>query len=67
MALRISSLSALVAAALVPLYMVLFGHELYAVLEAILAILIFFMHRENLHRLLSGTEPKIGAAHAPSG
>ena len=66
-ALRISSLSALVAAALVPVYMVLFGHGLYAVLEAILAILIFFMHRENLHRLLGGTEPKIGAAHAPSG
>ena len=66
---RISSLSALVAAALVPIYMVLFGHGLYAVLEVILAVLVFVMHRENIQRLLSGTEPRIGAkaAHAPSG
>ena len=49
--------------------MILFGHELYAVLELILAILVFVMHRENIQRLLSGTEPRIGAkaAHAPSG
>ena len=68
-ALRISSLSALIAAALVPLTMALFGHGLYAVFEIILAILVFVMHRENIQRLLSGTEPKIGAkaAHAPSG
>jgi len=64
---RISSLSALVAAALTPIYMLLFGEPLYAVLQFILAILVFVMHRENIHRLMSGTEPRIGAAHAPSG
>ncbi|HTW35667.1 MAG TPA: glycerol-3-phosphate 1-O-acyltransferase PlsY [Rhizomicrobium sp.] len=68
-AMRISSLSALVAAALVPIYMALFGHGLYAVLEVVLAILVFLMHRENIRRLLSGTEPRIGAkaASSPSG
>jgi len=64
--LRISSLSALVAAALVPIYMLLFGHGDYAVLEIVLAILVFVMHRENIRRLLSGTEPRIGAKAAPS-
>ncbi|HUO93457.1 MAG TPA: glycerol-3-phosphate 1-O-acyltransferase PlsY [Rhizomicrobium sp.] len=66
---RISSLSALVTAALVPVYMLLFGHGDYAALEVVLALLVFIMHRENIHRLMSGTEPKIGAtsAHAPSG
>jgi acyl phosphate:glycerol-3-phosphate acyltransferase len=63
---RISSLSALAAAALTPIYMALFGHGLYAVLEIILAILVFVMHRENIHRLMSGTEPRIGAKAAPS-
>ena len=32
-----------------------------AVLLAILAVLIFVMHRENIARLLAGTEPRIGA------
>ena len=58
---RISSLSALVAAALVPLYMALFGEPLYGMFELILALLIFAMHRENIHRILSGQEPRIGA------
>jgi acyl phosphate:glycerol-3-phosphate acyltransferase len=66
--LRISSLSALVAAALTPLAMALFGNPLYAVLELLLALLIFAMHRENIGRLLSGQEPKIGARHnSPAG
>ncbi len=58
---RISSLSALIAAALSPVYMMLFSEHLYAALAAVLAFLIFVMHRENIARLLKGEEPRIGA------
>ncbi|HEX4158871.1 MAG TPA: glycerol-3-phosphate 1-O-acyltransferase PlsY [Rhizomicrobium sp.] len=58
---RISSLSALTAAALAPTYMMLFGTPLYAMLALLLAILIFATHRENLRRLFAGREPRIGA------
>ena len=59
-AFRISSLSALTAAALAPLYMVLFRQPLYAMLALLLTILIFATHRENIRRLLAGQEPRIG-------
>jgi glycerol-3-phosphate acyltransferase PlsY len=58
---RISSLSALVAAVLAPLYMALVGNPQYAMLELVLALSILAMHRENIQRILSGREPKIGA------
>ncbi len=60
-ALRYSSLSALAAAALSPLYMWVFEQPLYVTLSLILALLIFWSHRENIQRLASGSEPKIGA------
>jgi len=60
---RISSLSALVAAALTPIYMMLYGAPLQAMLALILAIFIFALHRENIRRIASGTEPRIGAVH----
>lgn len=60
-AFRISSLSALVTAALTPIYMVLYGTPLQAVLALVLAVLIFAFHRGNIRRLASGTEPRIGA------
>ena len=58
---RISSLSTLIAAALTPFVLLFFHQPLYALLAAVLAILIFIMHRENIARLLSSTEPKIGS------
>jgi glycerol-3-phosphate acyltransferase PlsY len=58
---RISSLSALVAAALSPLYMLVLGPAAYAIGAAILAGLIFVTHRDNIARLRAGTEPRIGA------
>ncbi|HWY62965.1 MAG TPA: glycerol-3-phosphate 1-O-acyltransferase PlsY [Rhizomicrobium sp.] len=57
---RISSLSALVAIALSPVYFFAFGQREYAPLAVMLAALIFFMHRENIRRLLRGEEPRIG-------
>ena len=58
---RISSLSALVAAALAPAYTIAMGNLPYALLALVLAVVIFFTHHENVHRLWRGEEPRIGA------
>jgi glycerol-3-phosphate acyltransferase PlsY len=61
---RISSLSALVAAAATPIYMAFLGPWTYALGTAVLAGLIFVTHRENIQRLLKGEEPRIGQKKA---
>jgi acyl phosphate:glycerol-3-phosphate acyltransferase len=61
---RISSLSALIAIALSSAYFLLLHQDFYAVLALILSALITFMHRDNIRRLLRGTEPRIGAKSA---
>ena len=58
---KISSLSALIAIALSSSYFLLFGHHAYAALALVLSVLITWMHRENIARLLRGEEPRIGA------
>jgi glycerol-3-phosphate acyltransferase PlsY len=58
---RFSSLSALIAAGLAPVYMLMLREPSYAALAAVLAIAIFVMHRENIRRLIAGSEPQIGA------
>lgn len=63
---RISSLSALVAAVLTPVYFVAFGKSHEAFLAVILALLVFFAHRQNIRRLLRGEEPRIGAKSTPA-
>lgn len=57
---RISSLSALVAAALSPIWMLVLGYGSGTVLAIALAVLVFLRHRPNIERLLNGTEPRIG-------
>ncbi|MBZ4192947.1 MAG: glycerol-3-phosphate 1-O-acyltransferase PlsY [Candidatus Contendobacter sp.] len=58
---RISSLSALTAAALAPLYAWLFGLPLiYSAAILIMAILLIWRHRSNIRHLLAGTEDSIG-------
>ena len=57
---RISSLSALVAAALSPIWAALTGHGEMVLLCAALAGLVFYRHAPNIARLRAGTEPKIG-------
>jgi len=61
-AFRISSLSALVAAVLTPIYMILFHRPHDAALAVLLAVLVFIAHRENIRRLLNGAEPKVGSS-----
>ena len=65
--LRISSLSALTAAALAPLYAFLL-HQSRAtlVLALFMAVLVFIRHHANIARLLKGEEPRIGAGKAPT-
>lgn len=57
---RYSSLSALVAAFVTPIFLWWFGHNALASLFAVLTLLLFYMHRENIKRLQAGTEGKIG-------
>jgi glycerol-3-phosphate acyltransferase PlsY len=58
---RISSLSALVAAGLAPVWLLVFGRGQMLALVVILAALVFLRHGANIARLRAGTEPRIGA------
>jgi acyl phosphate:glycerol-3-phosphate acyltransferase len=58
---RYSSLSALVASFVTPIFLWWFGHLALASLFAVLTLLLFYMHRENIKRLQTGTEGQIGA------
>ncbi len=57
---RISSLAALAAAALAPVWAVAVGRPEAAALCAALALLVFWRHGVNIRRLAAGTEPRIG-------
>jgi glycerol-3-phosphate acyltransferase PlsY len=62
---RYSSLGALSAAALSPLYALAFHQGRAAVaLCLVMAVVIYSRHRANIERLLKGTEPRIGAGKA---
>jgi acyl phosphate:glycerol-3-phosphate acyltransferase len=57
---RYSSLSALVASFVTPIFLWWFGQPALASLSAVLTLLLFYMHRENIKRLQAGTEGRIG-------
>jgi glycerol-3-phosphate acyltransferase PlsY len=57
---RYSSLSALVASFVTPIFLWWFGHPALAALFAVLTLLLFYAHRENIKRLQAGTEGRIG-------
>src|ERR1700761_7268450 len=57
---RYSSLSALIASVVTPIFLWWFGHATLAMLFALLSLLLIYMHRENIRRLRAGTEGKIG-------
>ncbi|MCE8524668.1 glycerol-3-phosphate 1-O-acyltransferase PlsY [Ruegeria pomeroyi] len=57
---RISSLSALAAAASSPLWLVFLGHGTTLFLGIALTLLVYWRHSANIARLKAGTEPRIG-------
>jgi acyl phosphate:glycerol-3-phosphate acyltransferase len=58
---RISSLSALVAVSLSPVFAYLFSQDTkLSILCAVMAIIIIAKHHSNIKRLIKGEEPKIG-------
>ena len=64
---RISSLAGLTAAALAPFYaFALHAGYPVIVMATFMAVLIFIRHHENIRRLLSGTEPRIGGSKPPT-
>ena len=58
---RYSSLAALIASALTPATLWLLGQPNIAALFLALSLLLWFMHRANIARLLDGSEGRIGA------
>ncbi len=58
---RYSSLSAIVAAVVTPIWLLTVGDYATAILAALLSVLLIFKHRANIHRLVAGEEPRIGA------
>ncbi|CAG0878780.1 unnamed protein product [Cyprideis torosa] len=58
---RISSLAALIAFAAAPAYLWLSkGIPAYTIAMSIISVFLFWRHTENIKRILSGAEPKIG-------
>lgn len=58
---RTSSLSALAAAALVPLLLVINGRPVLGGVFLLMSLLLVWKHRANIARLRDGSEPQIGA------
>lgn len=58
---RYSSLAALIASAVTPVFLWWRGEATEAVVFLLLSAVLWIMHRGNIGRLLSGTEGKIGA------
>lgn len=57
---RYSSLGALVSFGLLPINILIFDDKKKLIIGIMIAILIFIRHRDNIQRLLKGTERKIG-------
>lgn len=57
---RISSLSALIAALSAPAFLFVTDHAILGFASLFMALLIFLRHRENINRIITGSEPKIG-------
>ncbi|WP_394658195.1 glycerol-3-phosphate 1-O-acyltransferase PlsY [uncultured Novosphingobium sp.] len=61
---RISSVGGMSAAVGAPIAALVLGYPAYAPALAILAVLVVWMHRANIARLRSGTEPRVGSSKA---
>ena len=63
---KFSSLAALTAGATAPIFAYVVVDERLAGTAAVMALLLFFQHRENINRLIAGTEPTIGGSKKTS-
>ena len=59
--LRVSSLAGMTAAVSAPVSAAYFGRFELVLLLLVLTLIVLWKHRANIDRLLSGTEPKVGA------
>lgn len=59
---RISSLAGMTAAVVAPIAAMATGHGRFAPVLAGLALVVLFLHRANIGRLRTGTEPMIGGS-----
>lgn len=58
---RISSLAALIAAAVAPLYaLIIFGWHPYTWVVLTLSVILIYRHKSNIQKLIAGTEGRIG-------
>jgi glycerol-3-phosphate acyltransferase PlsY len=57
---RMSSLGALIASLATPVAAVAFGRFDVTIMTSVLAVLIYWVHRTNITRILAGEEPKVG-------
>ena len=58
---RYSSLSALVAAVVIPIAEVFMGDIKIAALAVVMSVIVWIKHRTNINRLLAGSESRIGS------
>ena len=57
---RLSSASALTASAVTPIVLLFVAGWQFALLFAVLSLILWWRHRDNLARLIAGTETRIG-------
>jgi len=58
---RISSLAAMVATIAAPIAVYAWGSKEFAMVAALISVVILIKHRGNIRRLMAGEEPRIGA------
>ncbi len=58
---KISSLAGMVAVVVTAVAAYFAGEPTFAKVMAIIAVLVLWLHRENIKRLMAGTEPKVGS------
>jgi acyl phosphate:glycerol-3-phosphate acyltransferase len=58
---RISSLAGMSAVVAAAISAALFGYPRFVPVLAVIGVLVVFLHRANIRRLLDGTEPKVGS------
>ena len=63
--LRISSLGGILSPVLTPIAALALGHGDKALVLAAMATFVWWRHRENIGRILTGTEPKVGQKKTP--